>query len=50
MGYTWGIYSLSVQDDSGEIHTQNGKYLNVWKKDSQGNWRVIVDMGNQNAN
>ncbi|UCE43110.1 MAG: nuclear transport factor 2 family protein [Candidatus Aminicenantes bacterium] len=50
MGYTWGIYTLSFQGESGEIKTQKGKYLNVWKKDNQGNWRVIVDMGNQNPN
>ena len=26
------------------------KYLNVRRKDNQGNWRVIIDMRNQNPN
>jgi len=50
MGYTWGIYTLSFQIDSGENQSQQGKYLNVWEKDVEGNWRVIIDMGNQNPN
>jgi ketosteroid isomerase-like protein len=50
MGYTWGIYTLSFQSDSGENQSQKGKYLNVWRKDNQGNWRVIIDMGNQTPN
>jgi ketosteroid isomerase-like protein len=50
MGYTWGIYTLSIKTDSGEIQSQKGKYLNIWKKDNQGNWRVLIDMGNQNSN
>ena len=50
MGYTWGIYTLSFQGDSGENLSRSGKYLNVWKKDDWGNWRVLIDMGNQNPN
>lgn len=50
MGYTWGVYTLSVQNDAGDIQKQTGKYLNVWKKDNAGKWRVIIDMGNQNSN
>lgn len=48
MGYTWGIYTLRFQSDSNESLSQTGKYLNVWKKDPAGNWRVLIDMGNQN--
>ena len=47
MGWTWGIYTITFQTDSGEV-TGQGKYLNVWKKDAEGNWRVLIDMGNQN--
>lgn len=24
----------------------HGKYLNIWEKDADGNWKVAVDMGN----
>ncbi len=48
LGYTWGIYKVTVknQDDS-EINSY-GKYLNIWKKQPDGSWKVLVDMGNQN--
>jgi ketosteroid isomerase-like protein len=50
MGYTWGIYTLSFPIDTSGNQSQKGKYLNVWKKDGGGNWRVIIDIGNQNPN
>lgn len=46
MGYTWGIYTITI--DSDDPKSRQGKYLNVWKKDLDGNWRVLIDMGNQN--
>jgi ketosteroid isomerase-like protein len=48
LGYTWGVFTLSMQDDSGDVQKRSGKYLNIWKKDDSGNWRVKVDIGNQN--
>jgi ketosteroid isomerase-like protein len=47
MGWSWGIYTITFQTEKGETSRQ-GKYLNVWKKDAEGNWRVLIDMGNQN--
>ena len=44
MGYTWGIFNLSLAN--GKIET--GKYLNVWRKQYDGSWKVEVDMGNNN--
>jgi len=44
-GYTWGNYTLSYEDSSGAKQANYGKYLNVWKK-QDGQWRVLVDMGN----
>ena len=46
MGWTWGWYTLSYIDSEGKAQEQKGKYLNVWRKDEEGNWRVVVDMGN----
>jgi len=45
-GYTWGNYTLSWEDSSGAKQANYGKYLNVWKKQN-GQWRVLVDMGNE---
>jgi ketosteroid isomerase-like protein len=47
MGYTWGEYTVSAADSNGVIQKNYGKYLNVWKKNSEGEWRVLVDIGNQ---
>jgi ketosteroid isomerase-like protein len=46
MGYTWGTYNLAYKDENGEEQKSYGKYLNVWKKQTDGKWKVAVDMGN----
>lgn len=48
LGYTWGFYTLSFPDSSGVERQVDGKYLNVWKKDDEGNWKVMIDIGNTN--
>ncbi len=48
MGWTWGRYQAMVPGPDGETITSHGKYLNVWRKQADGSWRVRVDMGNQN--
>lgn len=47
MGYTWGKSTLIVKGDNGEDKRYYGKYLNVWKKEPGGSWKVIIDMGNE---
>ena len=44
IGYTWGEFKVIVDDKI----LSTGKYLNVWKKQSDGSWKVVIDMGNQN--
>jgi len=46
MGYTWGSYSLAYKDEDGEEQKSYGKYLNIWKKQKDGKWKVAVDIGN----
>ncbi len=43
MGWTWGQYQVVV--DGQDVDT--GKYVNVWKKQPGGSWKVRVDIGNQ---
>lgn len=45
MGYTWGRYELYKAATPGSKST--GKYLNVWRLDPHGKWKVIADIGNQ---
>ncbi|MFH1756192.1 MAG: nuclear transport factor 2 family protein [Candidatus Latescibacterota bacterium] len=46
LGYTWGTYQSSYRGPDGSMRTSHGKYLNVWKKHSTGEWKVLIDMGN----
>lgn len=46
LGYTWGNYTVTSQNGSKVILT--GKYLNIWRKQPNGTWKVEVDMGNLN--
>jgi len=45
MGWTWGEYVFILKGD-GEETKSYGKYVNVWKKDNNGDWKVIADIGN----
>jgi len=42
LGYTYGTYNII----SGGI-TERGTYVSVWKKDPAGNWKFVLDSGNE---
>jgi len=46
LGYTWGSYEFRAKGKDGSAKVEHGKYLTVWKKQADGNWKVAVDMGN----
>ena len=43
MGWTWGTYQVIAEGSQ----VSNGKYVNIWLTDQQGQWKVRMDMGNQ---
>ncbi len=43
MGWTWGQYQVVID---GQV-VDTGKYVNVWKKQPDGSWKVRMDIGNQ---
>ncbi|UCH66416.1 MAG: DUF4440 domain-containing protein [Ignavibacterium sp.] len=47
LGYTWGTYTVTYSDEAGVEQKSYGKYLNIWKKQKDGSWKVAVDMGNE---
>lgn len=47
LGYTWGNYEISWQGEDGKTEKLYGKYLNIWKKQPDGTWKAVVDIGNQ---
>ena len=46
LGWTWGTYELHTKDADGKPTVRYGKYVNVWRKQKDGRWKVIVDLGN----
>jgi ketosteroid isomerase-like protein len=46
LGYTWGHYEFLTKEKDGSQKVERGKYMTIWKKQADGNWKVVVDMGN----
>lgn len=48
LGYTAGNWQISVLDKRVNKRVLiTGKYLTVWKKQKDGSWKVVADLGNQ---
>jgi len=45
LGYTLGTYELRSTDETDEPKVSYGKYCSVWKKQSDGKWKWVVDVG-----
>ena len=43
MGYTWGHYEGRSTDKTGNPVITSGRYLTIWKKMADGQWKVAVD-------
>jgi ketosteroid isomerase-like protein len=46
LGYTYGNYVYTAKNKEGKLVTNYGKYTSIWKKQKDGPWKVVVDMGN----
>lgn len=47
LGYLYGTYKLSIQDPQGKHPlTDTGKVVEIWKKQTDGTWKCIVDTYN----
>jgi ketosteroid isomerase-like protein len=46
MGWVSGTYELTMNDASGKPINDRGKYLEVWEKQTNGNWKCRADMWN----
>jgi ketosteroid isomerase-like protein len=45
LGYTLGTYELRAKDGSGQATVAYGKYCSIWKKQPDGSWKWVVDVG-----
>lgn len=46
LGYTSGAYEFTMNDASGKPINDHGKYLEVWKKQTDGSWKCVMDIWN----
>jgi ketosteroid isomerase-like protein len=46
IAYAYGTYELTMNDSKGKPVTDQGKILEIWKKQADGGWKCIVDTWN----
>lgn len=46
LGYILGTYVVTVKDAQGKLTTDNGKLVEVWKKQPDGKWKCVADTYN----
>jgi ketosteroid isomerase-like protein len=46
LGYTYGTFEFTSLGKDGKPSVEHGKYTSIWKKQKDGNWKVVLDMGN----
>ncbi|HTX40891.1 MAG TPA: nuclear transport factor 2 family protein [Acidobacteriaceae bacterium] len=46
MGVTWGHYTGVSKDQEGNAVKTSGRYMTVWKKQPDGQWKVELDASN----
>jgi ketosteroid isomerase-like protein len=46
LAYDTGSYTMTMKDAQGKPVTDRGKYIEVWKKQADGKWKVVADIWN----
>ena len=46
LGYTSGSYDVSFTEAPGKAGSDKGKYLTLWRKQTDGSWKVLFDIYN----
>jgi ketosteroid isomerase-like protein len=49
LGYTYGTFEFRSKDKDGKVVVDHGKYTSIWKKQKDGSWKVVLDMGNASS-
>jgi ketosteroid isomerase-like protein len=45
VGYTWGHFDGHSTDANGKPVTTSGRYITIWRRQPDGNWKVVLDAG-----
>jgi ketosteroid isomerase-like protein len=48
MAYLIGTYQLTLSDQEGNLGTEHGKYVEVWKKHPDRTWNHVLAIWNSN--
>jgi len=48
LAYSFGNYEFRSIGKDGKPSIEHGKYTTIWKKQKDGKWKVVLDMGNAN--
>ena len=46
VGYTTGRNQLTMPDAAGNLRTESGRYVTVWRREPDGTWRCVIDIWN----
>jgi ketosteroid isomerase-like protein len=46
LAYSFGTYTLNMKDPQGKAVSDKGKFMEVWKKQADGNWKTVADTYN----
>jgi ketosteroid isomerase-like protein len=46
LAYSTGSYTLAMQDPQGKLISDKGKFMEVWKKQTDGQWKAVADTYN----
>ncbi len=46
LGYTFGTNHVTAPDAAGHLTSSEGRYVTVWRKEADGQWRCAVDIYN----
>lgn len=46
LGFTYGTWEMATKDKDGRPVTRTGKYQTTWKKQRDGSWKIVADIGN----
>ena len=45
IGYTWSHFEGHSKDVNGNPVTTTGRFITIWRKQPDGNWKVVLDAG-----
>ena len=49
LAYAQGTYETSLEDPQGKSAIERGKWVDVWKKQTDGTWKIVADISNTDS-